>query len=237
MDKFINSETKNDLNFKDIKKAEKIENKDIKKHLKQKYLLDYLKFGFDYKVENDVHLPVCIICGIVLSNEFLVPNKLNRHLISRHPSNKNKPIEYFKKLKESFEKSANIFKKCIDITEVSMNISYKIAELIVKKKKPHIIGEELIMPACRIIITELFGKQYENDVANIPISNDTIRRRIADMSANIESEVCKNIYKNIQFALQLDESTDISTSSQLICFVRFIHNKDFIEQFLFCNEL
>ena len=43
--------------------------------------------------------------------------------------------------------------------------------------------------------------------------------------------------KNVMFALQLDESTDIRGLSQLLIFIRFIHNEKIIEQFLCCQEM
>ena len=49
----------------------------------------------------------------------------------------------------------------------------------------------------------------------------------------------KIIFKdeNVMFALQLDESTDISGLSQLLVFIRFIHNEKIIEQFLCFQEI
>ena len=49
----------------------------------------------------------------------------------------------------------------------------------------------------------------------------------------------KIIFKdeNVMFALQLDESTDISGLSQLLVFIRFIHNEKIVEQFLCCQEM
>ena len=49
----------------------------------------------------------------------------------------------------------------------------------------------------------------------------------------------KIIFKdeNVMFALQLDESTDISGLSQLLVFLRFIHNEKIIKQFLCCQEI
>ena len=49
----------------------------------------------------------------------------------------------------------------------------------------------------------------------------------------------KIIFKdeNVMFALQLDESTDISGLSQLLVFIRFIHNEKIVEQSLCCQEM
>jgi hypothetical protein len=43
--------------------------------------------------------------------------------------------------------------------------------------------------------------------------------------------------KTIFFAIQLDESTDITGKTQLLAFSKFVHNADIIEQFLFCKPL
>ena len=39
------------------------------------------------------------------------------------------------------------------------------------------------------------------------------------------------------FALQLDESTDVSSSAQLMAFVRYVTEKNVKEELLFCSEL
>ncbi|GFW56261.1 zinc finger MYM-type protein 6 [Trichonephila clavipes] len=57
------------------------------------------------------------------------------------------------------------------------------------------------------------------------------------MSRNIESEVIKRIQNSSVFALQLDETTDITKMSQLIIYVRFIFNEDITEAFLCCKSL
>ena len=58
------------------------------------------------------------------------------------------------------------------------------------------------------------------------------------MAADIKQQI-KIIFKdeNVMFALQLDESTDISRLSQLLVFIHFIHNEKIIEQFLCCQEM
>ena len=39
------------------------------------------------------------------------------------------------------------------------------------------------------------------------------------------------------FAIQLDESTDVSQYSQLLEFARYVHEGNFKEKFLFCKSL
>ncbi|GFT02645.1 SCAN domain-containing protein 3 [Trichonephila clavipes] len=82
----------------------------------------------------------------------------------------------------------------------------------------------------------MIGGSADIDICKIPLSNDTIHRRIKDMSENIEQNTAKTL-ANSNFALQVDETTDITGNAQLIAFVRFIHENDIINQFLCCREL
>ena len=86
------------------------------------------------------------------------------------------------------------------------------------KKKPYTIGETLVKP-CIIKAAELILDQKSVDkLSQISLSNDTIKNRIDEMSEDIKLQVIKNIRNSPYFSLQLDESTDISHISQLLCY-------------------
>ena len=55
------------------------------------------------------------------------------------------------------------------------------------------------------------------------MSADTIRRRISEMSQDINCQLNDRV-KRGKFSLQLDESTDVSGLTQLLVFVRYIAN-------------
>ena len=57
------------------------------------------------------------------------------------------------------------------------------------------------------------------------------------MSDNIKSKVLSKIDTSPFFALQLDESTDISNLSQLLVYVRYVADERVNEEFLFCQPL
>ncbi|XP_029641310.1 zinc finger BED domain-containing protein 5-like [Octopus sinensis] len=57
-----------------------------------------------------------------------------------------------------------------------------------------------------------------------------------DLSADIEGNV-QNKLQNPEFALQVDESIDISNKAQLLTFIRFIDGNEIRHQFFCCEEI
>ena len=72
---------------------------------------------------------------------------------------------------------------------------------------------------------------------NISMSDNTIQRRISDMSADVMEQILTEIKASPLFYFQLYETTDVSSCSQLLVFVRYIHLDDIKEEFLFCRIL
>ena len=121
--------------------------------------------------------------------------------------------------------------------ERALKASYHVAELVAKSKKSHTVAEQLILPACKAMVTEMLGPEAAKEIAKVPLSDNTISRRINEMSADIESVVLDKIRIGNKFALQLDESTDISGHAQLLANVRFVDGDTIRENFLFCKAL
>ncbi|XP_060529535.1 zinc finger BED domain-containing protein 5-like [Cylas formicarius] len=140
------------------------------------------------------------------------------------------------RLLKNQEVQATCFRKSVTISDKAQIASYKVAELIALKQKPHDIAESLILPACLEIVKIMFGNEAQRDVLKIPVSDDTIKRRIIDMLGFIENAVTAKLSTK-NFALQIDESTDISGKAQLIGFIRFVDDTEIKNQFLFCKEL
>ncbi len=92
------------------------------------------------------------------------------------------------------------------------------AELVAKKMKSHTIAESRIMPACKIIVRTILGEKTESELSKVPFSDNTISRRVDDLSNNI-SGILSEILQNNNFALQVDKSTDITGKAQLLAFV------------------
>ncbi|KAF0751454.1 Uncharacterized protein FWK35_00007752 [Aphis craccivora] len=105
-----------------------------------------------------------------------------------------------------------------------------------KTKKSHSIGESLVLPAAIQIVTAMHGVTYANDLKSIPLSDNTVSRGISNISDDILKQLLYRLQNNY-FALQLDESTDISNFSQLLVYVRYIYKAEILEDFLFCQTL
>jgi pantoate kinase len=75
------------------------------------------------------------------------------------------------------------------------------------------------MPACKVSVRTVIGKEAESETDKVAVSdNTTTSRRVDDMSHEIE-DVLSEILKNPNFALHIDESTDITNKARLLVFV------------------
>ena len=161
-----------------------------------------------------------------LSNETVVPSKLSRHFSKKHGNLSEKPASYFKRLLEERKQQSVTFTKTIQVSTKSQHASYLAAEIIAKNSKPHTEAEKVIFPACSAIVKTMFGPEDEEKIRQIPLSNDTIRRRICDMSTDIQVffilAVISFVKQSKMFTMQVDESADISGKAQLIAFIRFV---------------
>ena len=113
--------------------------------------------------------------------------------------------------------------------------------LIAKSKNPYNIGEELILPAAIKIGCSrqlLFkAKKEANEMQKISSSNNTVSRRISEISEDQREQLILRIKESREFAMQLDESTDITNIAFNLLYVRYIYNNDIYEDLLFCQPL
>lgn len=86
------------------------------------------------------------------------------------------------------------------------------------------------------LVSIMIGEQASQQLLKVPVSNNTIRRRIDDMAEDINYQLV-DLLKVKEYALQLDEATDNSKDAHLICYVRFIHEANFWEDLMFCKPI
>ena len=171
-----------------------------------------------------------------MANESMVPNKLQRHFTTKHSCLQDKDLNYFQRLLQQRSKQRNVFQQTMTVSERAQLASIEVAEIIAMKSKSHTLNESVILTACKKMVKSMMGETAEEEICKIPLSNDTIHRRILDLSENIDTNVEKKL-EGSKFALIFDESTDISNSAQLLVFVCFINDDEIINQFLCCKEM
>ena len=115
-----------------------------------------------------------------------MPSKLRRHFSKKHGNLSEKPASYFKRLLEERKQQSMTFTKTFQVSMKSQHASYLIAEIITKNSKPYTEAKKVIFPACRAIVKTMFEPEAEEKIRQISLSNDTIRRRICDMSTDIQ---------------------------------------------------
>ena len=137
-----------------------------------------------------------------MSNESMIPSKLGKHFKNKHSYLQDKPRSYFKRMSKQLTKTANSFKSTVTVFDKAQIASYQVSELIVQNMKAHTLGESIILPACKKIVSTMLGNEAALKISKIPLSDDTIRRPILEMSSDIEKNVSGNILQCSDFALQ-----------------------------------
>lgn len=222
-----------------------IETSDKKNHIAnswpsktRRYEAAYIKYGFTCVTQKNGHeCPKCVLCYEILSNECLKPSKLQRHLNQKHPAEAEKPIDFFKRKEEHLTRQSATFVRQATVPERALRASFLASFHIARAKKPHTIGEDLILPATKDIVKELLGEDAAKKMYAVPLSDNTVSRRIGDMAEDVSAQLLDQVRASECFALQLDESTDVANVAELLGYIRFISQEMFVEELLFCKEL
>ena len=85
--------------------------------------------------------------------------------------------------------------------------SYRVAYRIAQCTKPHTIAEQLILPASLDMVLVMFDETSAAKLKAVPLSNDTIARRMCDISSDLEEQLIEKLQES-RFALQVVEATD-----------------------------
>ena len=83
----------------------------------------------------------------------------------------------------------------------------------------------------------MINESAVKEVEKVPLPDNSISRRIDNMSNDILSQLKDSLIKSEVFSLQLDESTDIQRKAQLLANIQYIENNSIQENFLFCKKI
>ena len=165
---------------------------------KRKYCDDYINYGFASKIKEGKETPQCVLCYQVLSHNSMKPSLLKRHLETNHAAYSTKDRAFFERKRDTMKQSfldrpngpiVNLKREKIEALEAS----YYVAKEIAEQKKPHTIGENLVLPCAQMMVRAVVGNDAAKKLSIIPLSNNSIQRRIQEMSADIEAQVVSEI--------------------------------------------
>lgn len=76
--------------------------------------------------------------------------------------------------------------------EKAVIASYEVSRLIATSGKPHTIGEDLILPAAKQMVSIMQGNNAVKQLNLISLSNNTVKHRINDMAENVFQQlICR----------------------------------------------
>uniref|UniRef100_A0A3B3SPJ2 Uncharacterized protein n=1 Tax=Paramormyrops kingsleyae TaxID=1676925 RepID=A0A3B3SPJ2_9TELE len=117
------------------------------------------------------------------------------------------------------EKSTDFFRrKEKELQGQKHMIAQQVAYLIAQNKKPHTIRETLIKPSVVAVCRAMHA------------------RRVHDIANDIKSQLIERINRK-KYALQVNESTDVSNTAQLLAFIKYTFDGKLHEDMLFCSAL
>jgi len=199
---------------------------------KRKYNDSYIRYGFTVLGNK----PQCVVCSEVLSAESMKPSKMIRHLETKHPSLKTKPVDFFERKMSVLDCQKSVVSQLSggNVSKKSPLASYQVALRVAKKGKPHTIAEDLMLPAAQDMVSTMVGPGAASKLSCIPLSNDSVGRRISEMADDVRGQLKEKIEEE---RIQLDESTDVANLAQFMCFIRLQSGGSLEEDILFCKPL
>ncbi|KAK9410633.1 hypothetical protein NXF25_001808, partial [Crotalus adamanteus] len=166
--------------------------------------------------------------------------RLREHLSTKHPNDKDKPIEYFQEIYKKFQNLSTIvasFKKQHAANKDGLICAYRILQLIAKSGKSYNIGETVIIPSIKEFISTVMHQDIPENLKTLPLSDSTVKRQIDEMAVNVEKNLI-SILQNTSFSMQLDESITANNNALLMAYVHYFdENNTLREEMLFAINL
>ena len=78
---------------------------------------------------------------------------------------------------------------------VTLFALYKVSYRIANDKKPPLIGKTLVLPAAIDMIETMLGESYADQLKIIPLADNTVGRRISDISKDFCDQLIKKVVK------------------------------------------
>ena len=129
-----------------------------------------------------------------MSNHSLKPLKLKKLKELKHKENTDL-VEMFKAKRACYDLRGTLpaFGFCLT-SQPLLRASYEVSLIIAKA--PHTGGEKLIKPSAVKMTQILFGRNEAKRIDSVPLPDDTVNNRIADIANDILSQLIAQIQDN-----------------------------------------
>ena len=104
--------------------------------------------------------------------------------------------------------------------ESSLTASYEKAQIIAKTGNEHTVAENVIKPSFEILVKTMLQQDSVNVLKALPLSNDSIRRRIDEMSLDVESR----LVEKLKTSIVMQEASDALNKLQTVTLFRPIRS-------------
>lgn len=108
-------------------------------------------------------------------------------------------------------------RKSAKVGELALKAAYQVAIRIAPCKKPYQTADLILPAATDMYKTMFWNDDCVNKLKTIPLSDTTIDEMVSDVRA----QLVEKLKLAEAFALQLDETTDVTKDVQLLAFVHF----------------
>ena len=131
----------------------------------------------------------CTLRNNILGNDSLKPSKLKRHKELKHKENTDS-VEMFKAktVRYDVRETFPALGFCLTSRPLLRTL-YKVSLIIAKAKAPHTAGEKLVKPSTVKMAQILLGRNEAKTIDSVPLSDDTVNNRIADIADDILSQL------------------------------------------------
>ena len=182
----------------------------------------YVQYGFTKVIGCDkLDNAQCTLRNTTLGNNSLKPSKLKRHKEVKYKENTDS-VEMFKakRARYNVRRTLPALSFCLT-SQPLLCASCEVFLIIAKAKSPRTAGEKLIKPSAVKMAQILLGRNETKRIDLVPLFDDTVNNRKADIANDILSQLIAQIQDSpCRISLQFDETTDIKSITQLVAYVR-----------------
>jgi hypothetical protein len=155
---------------------------------KGKKISDFLMCVSTYQFVNREESPQCVLCEVFANNNLNARN-LHRHLATKHDLLANKPVTFFEQKLLEMQEQLNLMKTEVTTSTKALLASFETSYLTAKNKKPHNIGETLLLLAAIKMCEIMHGENYCQAPTAIPLISNTVIRQIDSISEDIKEQL------------------------------------------------